>query len=189
MSNNRIISSRWQAENIASIPPCAPGAASSRAAGGTFSSTGRMVETGPPSAAVTACPCRERARAAATRRVARRAGGRRGLAMLSTDEAQLPHRRCRDGGLSQVARRQGIGHTGAPTLKENHIVRNFAGQTVAEILQRKKASIKQAPLPSGSPDWTSLSAMTWEQIDEGARTNRLGFKAVRKLLTDQRFDK
>jgi hypothetical protein len=31
--------------------------------------------------------------------------------------------------------------------------------------------------------------MTWEQIEEGARANRPGFKVVRKLLTDKRFDK
>ena len=73
--------------------------------------------------------------------------------------------------------------------KEEKIVQNFVGQTVSQILHRKKASIKQAPLPSGSPDWQTLLQMTWEQIDEGARTNRPGFKAVRKLLTDKRFDK
>jgi hypothetical protein len=31
--------------------------------------------------------------------------------------------------------------------------------------------------------------MTWEHIEEGARINRPGFKAVRQLLTDKRFDK
>jgi hypothetical protein len=31
--------------------------------------------------------------------------------------------------------------------------------------------------------------MTWEQIEEGGRANRPGFKGVRKLLTDKRFDK
>jgi hypothetical protein len=63
------------------------------------------------------------------------------------------------------------------------------GQKVAEILKRKKASIKQARLPPGSPAWDAFMEMTWEQIEVGARANRPGFKVVRKLLTDKRFDK
>jgi hypothetical protein len=31
--------------------------------------------------------------------------------------------------------------------------------------------------------------MSWEQIEERAHTNRPGFKVVRELLTDKRFDK
>jgi hypothetical protein len=60
---------------------------------------------------------------------------------------------------------------------------------VADILKQKKASIRQAPLPQGTPDWNTLMHMTWEQIDEGARANRPGFKVIRKLLADKRFDK
>jgi hypothetical protein len=60
---------------------------------------------------------------------------------------------------------------------------------VVDILRHKKASIKQARLPQGSPDWDEFSRMTWEQVEDGARTNRPGFKVVRKLLTDKRFDK
>jgi hypothetical protein len=73
--------------------------------------------------------------------------------------------------------------------KESKIVQNSAGETVADILKRKKASIKQAPLPSGSPDWDTFMQMTWEHIEEGARANKPGFKVVRKWLTDKRFDK
>jgi hypothetical protein len=73
--------------------------------------------------------------------------------------------------------------------KERTIVQTFAGEKVSDILKRKKASLKQAPLPSGSPDWDTFMHMTWEQVEEGARTNRPGFKVVRKLLTDKRFDK
>jgi hypothetical protein len=62
-------------------------------------------------------------------------------------------------------------------------------QTVADIRKQKKASIKQACLPSESPDWDTLMQMTWEQIEEGARANRPRFKVVRKLLADKRFDK
>jgi hypothetical protein len=50
-------------------------------------------------------------------------------------------------------------------------------------------SIKQAPLPGGSLSWDEYSQMTWEQIEQGARANRPGFKVVRKLLTDKRFDR
>ena len=53
----------------------------------------------------------------------------------------------------------------------------------------KKASIKQARLPQGSPDWDAFSQMTWEQVEDGARANRPGCKVVRKLLIDKRFDK
>jgi hypothetical protein len=31
--------------------------------------------------------------------------------------------------------------------------------------------------------------MSWEQIESGAAANEPGFKVVRKLLTDKRFDK
>jgi hypothetical protein len=58
-----------------------------------------------------------------------------------------------------------------------------------EILKQKKGGIKQAQLPQGSPDWDEFSQMSWEEIEDGAEANRPGFKVVRKLLTDKRFDK
>jgi hypothetical protein len=72
---------------------------------------------------------------------------------------------------------------------EGDIAQDHLSQKVADILKRKKASIKQARLPRGSPDWEAFMEMTWEQIEAGARANRPGFKVVRKLLTDKRFDK
>jgi hypothetical protein len=60
---------------------------------------------------------------------------------------------------------------------------------VAEILQQKRGRIKQASLPSGSPSWDEFSEMTWEQIEEGIAAGKPGFKVVRKLLTDKRFDR
>jgi hypothetical protein len=60
---------------------------------------------------------------------------------------------------------------------------------VAEILQQKRGRIKQAPLPNGSPSWDEFAEMTWEQIEEGATAGKPGFKVVRKLLTDKRFDR
>lgn len=65
----------------------------------------------------------------------------------------------------------------------------FDGLTVAEILKYKKGSIKQASLPAGSLSWDEFSLMTWEQIEIGVRQNRPGFRVVRKLLTDRRFDR
>lgn len=65
----------------------------------------------------------------------------------------------------------------------------FDGLTVAEILKLKKGSIKQASLPAGSFGWEEFSSMSWAQIEEGARQNRPGFRVVRKLLTDRRFDR
>ncbi len=60
---------------------------------------------------------------------------------------------------------------------------------VADILRTKKTSIRFAPLPIGSLTWVEFELMLWEQIEDGARRNEPGFKMVRKLLTDQRFDR
>lgn len=72
---------------------------------------------------------------------------------------------------------------------EWYIAHKFSGQKVSEILRQKKGSIKQAPLPEGSPSWEEFSEMTWEQIEDGAAEDKPGFKLVRKLLSDKRFDK
>ncbi len=60
---------------------------------------------------------------------------------------------------------------------------------MSDILKGKKGSIKQAQLPEGAPSWEEFSEMTWEQIEKGAEENLPGFKVVRKLLSDRRFDK
>lgn len=65
----------------------------------------------------------------------------------------------------------------------------YAGMLLSEVLRLKKASVRNAPLPPGTPPWRELESLTWEQLDEGARQNRAGFKMVRKLLSDQRFDR
>ena len=81
------------------------------------------------------------------------------------------------------------GYPAVPEKGGGEIEQDFAGRKVSDILKRKKASIKQARLPRGSPDWDTVIQMTWEQVEEGARANRPGFKVIRKLLTDKRFDK
>lgn len=60
---------------------------------------------------------------------------------------------------------------------------------MSEILKYKKGSIKQAPLPEKSPSWDEFCEMLWEEIEAGAEVNQPGFKVVRKLLSDKRFDK
>ena len=64
----------------------------------------------------------------------------------------------------------------------------FAGQKVSEILRQKRGDIMKAKLPKGSPRWEEVRGMTWEQINKGAGDNRPGFKTIRKLLSDRRFD-
>jgi hypothetical protein len=62
-------------------------------------------------------------------------------------------------------------------------------ETVASILLRKVASIKQAPLPVGSPSWDDILEETWRDIKRKAKRKRTGDRVFRKLLTDTRFDK
>jgi hypothetical protein len=65
----------------------------------------------------------------------------------------------------------------------------FAGMRVADILRTKKGSIRTAPLPAGSPSWQDIESMSWDEIEDGAKRNLPGFKTIRKLLADQRFDR
>jgi hypothetical protein len=65
----------------------------------------------------------------------------------------------------------------------------YAGMTVGDILRRKKASVRSAPLPPGTPPWGELEVMVWEDVDLAARSNQPGFRMIRKLLTDSRFDR
>jgi hypothetical protein len=65
----------------------------------------------------------------------------------------------------------------------------FAGMTVRDILKRKKAGVLNAPLPVGAPSWADIAEMTWEEIDEAAMSDRPGFRTIRKLLSDSRFDR
>jgi hypothetical protein len=64
-----------------------------------------------------------------------------------------------------------------------------AGKTVAEILKDKRASIKNAPLESGSPSWDEILDLTWEEIEDRADRDDPGFRTFKKLLQGKRFDK
>jgi hypothetical protein len=61
--------------------------------------------------------------------------------------------------------------------------------TVAEILRRKKASIRAAALPPGAPNWDEIQDERMSEIDRKARHNVPGYKTIKKLLSDRRFDR
>ncbi len=64
-----------------------------------------------------------------------------------------------------------------------------SGKTVAEILRGKRGTIKDAPLPKGSPSWDDILHLTWEEVEERATRRERGFGTFRELLTNKRFDK
>lgn len=64
-----------------------------------------------------------------------------------------------------------------------------AGKTVAEILRSKKANIRYAALAPGFPNWDDILHLTWEEVVERAKKRQTGYRAIRKLLSDGRFDK
>ncbi|QDT36227.1 hypothetical protein Pan189_05820 [Stratiformator vulcanicus] len=64
-----------------------------------------------------------------------------------------------------------------------------AGLSVREILQVKKASIRRAPLPKGSPSFDSILNLLWEEVAEKAQQRMTGYPTIYKLLNDHRFDK
>jgi hypothetical protein len=63
------------------------------------------------------------------------------------------------------------------------------GKSVGAILAEKKASIKSAPMPRGLPGWEEVDSMVWEEVIFRARRNEPGFRELRKLLSDKRFNK
>ena len=66
---------------------------------------------------------------------------------------------------------------------------NQPGETVRQILKRKTANIKKAPLPSGTPLWDDILEETWKEIVRKAKARKTGYRVFRKLLTDPRFNK
>ena len=65
----------------------------------------------------------------------------------------------------------------------------YAGKTVAEILTMKKGSVKDAPLEAGSPAWSQIMELTWEDIGSRAKTGQAGYKTIKKLLGSREYDK
>jgi len=64
-----------------------------------------------------------------------------------------------------------------------------AGKTVADLLKEKKGSIKNARLEKLSPPWAEIDSLTWEEIVARAAVDVPGFRTIKKLLGDKRFDK
>ncbi len=66
----------------------------------------------------------------------------------------------------------------------------FGGKsTVKEILKSKKGSIKNAPLGKGAPSWDEVLDMRMDEISKNAQKGVPGYKTIKKLLTDKRFDR
>lgn len=65
----------------------------------------------------------------------------------------------------------------------------FAGKTVQQILKGKKGSITNAPLPPGSPSWENIRGLKWGVVVARASGGQAGYRKIKKLLTDARFDK
>jgi hypothetical protein len=62
-------------------------------------------------------------------------------------------------------------------------------ETVGEILRRKQVSIKNAHLEEGAPTWQDILDLPFKEIDRRARQGLPGYRTIRKLLTDCRFDR
>ncbi|MEG3085379.1 RHS repeat-associated core domain-containing protein [Sphingomonas sp. PB2P12] len=60
-------------------------------------------------------------------------------------------------------------------------------KTVEEALRERKGSIKNAPLPKGSPSWSDIGKTTLGEIQARARAGEPGYKTIHKLLNDTRF--
>ena len=65
----------------------------------------------------------------------------------------------------------------------------FDGRKVRDILKLKKGSVRSAPLPSGSPGWDAVLDLTWAEVSAAADAGAAGFRTIRKLLSDSRFDR
>jgi hypothetical protein len=64
-----------------------------------------------------------------------------------------------------------------------------AGKTVAEILRGKKGRVRRAALDPGSPDWDDILHLTWEEIEDKAKKDQPGFRAIHKLLAQRKYNK
>ena len=64
-----------------------------------------------------------------------------------------------------------------------------ADVTVSDVLAGKVGRITRAPLPLGSPAWADIQDMSIVDVRAAAQANEPGFKAIYKLLNDNRFNK
>jgi len=73
--------------------------------------------------------------------------------------------------------------------KVERINKENMDKTVEEILKSKKGSIKNAPLPPGSPSWNDIVKITLVEIMRRAQRGEIGFKEFYKLLTQGTYNK
>ena len=62
-------------------------------------------------------------------------------------------------------------------------------RTVDDVLRGKKGSIKRAPLPPDSPSWDEVLDLPLSELERRADANEPGYRTIRKLLKDKRFDR
>jgi hypothetical protein len=62
-------------------------------------------------------------------------------------------------------------------------------EKVRNILKRKKASIKNAPLEPGSPNWDAILDMTIGEVLAEAKNGTPGYRTFKKLLTHKDYDR
>ena len=74
-----------------------------------------------------------------------------------------------------------------PPLETNTFAKDE--RTVGEVLKGKRGSIKQAPLPPGSPSWDDILDKPMNEIEDGAKRNLPGYREIRKLLRMKDYDK
>ena len=65
----------------------------------------------------------------------------------------------------------------------------YVGKTVAEILQGKRGSLKDAKLDEKSPSWDDILNLTWEELVARAKKRELGFKTFKKLLSKGEYNR
>ncbi len=63
------------------------------------------------------------------------------------------------------------------------------GKAVKKILKNTKGSIRNAPLPEGSPAWDDILNLPFDEIIKRAKRNEPGYRTIKKLLSDGRFDR
>lgn len=75
----------------------------------------------------------------------------------------------------------------APGMIPEALEQRNLNQKVKDVLKIRKGSIKNAPLPPGSPSWYAIQDLTFKDISQ--RRNLPGYNTIWKPITDGRFAK
>ncbi len=62
-------------------------------------------------------------------------------------------------------------------------------ETVRGLPRRKRAGVRNAPLEAGAPSLDDILDLPFAEIDRRAKRGDPGYRTIRKLLTDRRFDR